>query len=341
MKSSLFKIAIVFALVISLFPSIAAFASDENEVKFSGAIESMPASGRAGDYRVAGRTVHVNNSTEIEEEDGPLAIGAIVKVEGRQRSDGSIDATELEVKQAASGGGSGSGPGGGDGRDQGEVKFKGTVESFPNTAGFVGDWRIGGRTIHVNNSTRIETEDGPVAPGAFAEVEGTQLADGSMNASKIEIKSNVNGGDGRDELHGIIEQVPAGLIGDWRVSGRTVHVASSTFVDQEHGAARAGALVEVKGSMQPDGSINATKIEVKVSLDTSGESGNFKGTIQSLPASANLIGDWTISGRTVHVISTTQLKSEHGRFVVGARVKVKGIKMADGSTVATRIQVRD
>jgi hypothetical protein len=341
MKPSLLKIAAVLALMIGLIPAGRVFAGHENEVKFSGAIESMPASGVAGDYKIAGRTVHVTNSTRIEEEDGRLAIGAIVKVEGAQRADGSVDATEMEVKQGASGGNPGSGTGGGDDRGQGEVKFKGTVESFPNSAGFVGDWRIGGRTIHVIQSTRIETEDGPVAVGAFAEVGGSVLQDGSMNAAKVEIKSNVAGGDGRDELHGIIEEVPAGLIGNWKVSGRTVRVTSSTFIDQEHGAAVVGALVEVKGSIQPDGSINATKIEVKTAVDSSGQSGNFKGTIQSLPASAGLIGDWTISGKTVHVISSTTLKNEHGQFVVGARVKVKGISMADGSVVATRIQVRD
>jgi hypothetical protein len=349
MKSRFFKIATVAALVLIIFPGGATFASHENEVKFSGAVESMPASGRAGDYRIAGRTVHVTNSTEIEEEDGRLALGAIVKVEGRERSDGSVDATEMEVKQDASGSGNGGGNGngngggngGGDDRGQGEVKFKGTVESFPNTAGFTGNWVIGGRTVRASASTQIKTEDGPVAVGAFAEVEGAQQPDGSIDAREIDIKSNVGGGDGRHELKGVIEEVPSGLIGDWRVSGRTVHVTSSTFVDQEHGAAVAGALVEVKGTMQPDGSITATKIEVKVSLDTSGQGGNFKGTIESLPAGASLIGDWTISGRIVHVISSTRLKDEHGPFTVGTRVKVKGIRMADGSIVATRVQVRD
>jgi Domain of unknown function (DUF5666) len=172
MKGSLLKIATALALVLSFFPAAAAFASDDDEVKFSGAIESMPSSGRLGDYRIAGRTVHITSSTRIEEDDGPLAVSAIVKVEGRPRSDGSVDATEIEVKQRAPGGGQG-----GDDRGEGEVKFKGTVQSFLNTAGFVGDWVIGGRTVHATSRTQIKTEDGPVAVGAFAEVEGAQLAD--------------------------------------------------------------------------------------------------------------------------------------------------------------------
>jgi hypothetical protein len=217
------------------------------------------------------------------------------------------------------------------------------VQSFPNTSGFIGDWLIGGRTIHVTAATRIETEIGPVAVGAFTEVKGTLRADGSMDATKVEIKSNATGNDGQDEVNGTIESLPSGtLIGDWRVSGRTVHVSSATRIDQEHGAAAVGATVEVKGALRTDGSIEATSIEVKTSVDdSSGQSTNVKGRIESLPASANLIGDWTISGRTVHVISSTKLKAEHGAFALGTRVKIKGMQMADGSVVATKIQVRD
>ena len=65
-----------------------------------------------------------------------------------------------------------------------------------------------------------------------------------------------------------------------------------------------------------------------------------KGAIQSLPSSS-LVGDWTVGGRLVHVVSSTKLNAEHGAFVVGARVKVKGLQMADGSVVATKVQLRD
>jgi hypothetical protein len=339
MKTNLLKISTILALILSLIPAWASFASEGDELKFTGSVESMPSSGRVGDYKIAGRTVHVTNSTLIEEEDGRLVLGAIVKVEGRPLADGSVDAKEIEVKTGSGSGGSGGGGTGGGG--EGEVKFKGTIQSFPNTAGFVGDWVIGGRSIHASSTTQIKTEDGPVAVGAFAEVEGAQAADGSINAREIDIKSNPNGDDGRHELKGVIESVPAGLVGDWTVSGRTVRVTTSTFVNQEHGPAVVGAFVEVKGAMQSDGSINATRIEVKTSNNLSGENGGFKGVIESLPNSADLRGDWTVSGRTVHVISSTRLKSEHGPLVVGARVKVKGIRMDDGSIVATKIQVRD
>jgi hypothetical protein len=336
MTSKLLEILALFALLFGTFSVGVALADDENEVKFMGLIESLPSTaGFIGDWRISGRTVHVTSATRIELEDGQIALGATVKVEGAARADNSIDAEEIEVKHAGA-------------DDDEQPEFKGTIEILPGTAGFIGDWRVGGRTIHVSASTKIETEDGPVAVGAFVEVKGALRTDGSMDATKIEVKSNVAGGDGRDELKGTIESLPnsPAFIGDWRVAGRVVHVSTSTIIDREHGPVAVGAFVEVKGTMRPDGSIDAAKIEVKSSSDDSG-SGNegqrvgVKGTIQSLPSTPGLVGDWIVAGRLIHVVSSTRLNAEHGAFFIGARVKVKGVQMADGSVVATKVQSRD
>jgi hypothetical protein len=355
MKSGSIKLVTILALMISIFPASRAMAGNDDmrqmssgEFKFTGTVEQMPEGGPIGQWRIAQRTVHVSGSTYIEESDGRLSVGALVKVEGFLRGDGSIDAKEMEVERSGQGGGNGGGNGNDDNSRPG-TEFKGTIESFPNSAGFIGEWRVGGRAVNVTSSTRIETEHGPVAVGAFVEVKGSLNPDGSMNATKIETKSNVNGGDGRDELKGVIGSLPSsGLVGDWTVAGRTVRVTSSTSINQEHGAAVVGAFVEVHGAMRSDGSIDATRIEVNPggSNDNGGGSGsgggnaNFKGRIESLPASG-FVGEWTIGGRTVHVLTSTRLKTEHGPLALGVRVKVKGIRMADGSIVATRIQVKD
>ena len=342
MNSNLLKVAALGVCILGLSFASTAYASGEDETKFTGVIENLPNTGFVGDWRVGGRTIHVTTTTFIEQEDGPVVIGAVVKVEGRTRADNSIDAKEIEVKT-----GSGSGGSGGSGDDSsGQPQFKGTIQSLPATGGFVGDWRVGGRTIHVTFATRIETEFGPVAVGAFVEIRGAIQPDGSLDATKIEVKSNVNGDDGRDELKGAIERLPVGqgFIGDWRVNGRTVHVSLATFLNQEHGTFVVGAFVEVKGTMRADGSIDATRIELQSSSSDSGgegQSANLKGTIQSLPSSSGLIGDWIVNNQTVHVTSSTKLKAEHGSFAIGTRVKVKGLRLADGSIVATKIQVRD
>ena len=305
---------------------------DSADLEFMGKIESLPSTaGFIGDWKVSGRTVHVTSSTRIEQEDGPVAVGAMVKVEGTKRADDSVDAEEIEVKGAEA-----------EPEPEDDMKLTGTIESLPATAGFIGDWKVSGKTVHVTASTKIETHDGAIALGAMVEVEGLLKTDGSIDAHKIEVKDNVS------ELKGTIELLPGttGFIGDWKVSGKTVHVSSATKLDQEHGAIVLGAAVEVKGTMRADGSIDATRIEVKSSSSSSGdstgegESAKVKGAIESLPA-GSLIGDWTISGKTVHVVSSTKLKDEHGAFTVGTRVKVKGFRMSDGSVVATKIQSRD
>jgi hypothetical protein len=332
-----FRFLTLVPLVLAFSIVNTAFASDENETEFTGAVESLPnTAGFIGDWRVGGRTVHVGGATRIEQEDGPVAIGASVKVEGTTRSDNSIDAMEIEVK---------TGSGSDDGNDDRGPEFKGTIQSLPGTAGFIGDWKVGGRAIHVFSSTRINAEHGPVAVGAFVEIKGAVQADGSMDAAKIEVQSNIDGDDGRDELKGAIESLPPGpaFAGDWRVNGRAVHVTPATILNQEHGAFVLGALVEVKGTMRSDGSIDAARIEVQSgsSGSTEGERKNLKGTIQSLPSSSGLIGNWTVDNSTVHVTSSTKLNGEHGAFAIGTRVKVKGLLLSDGSIVATKVQVRD
>ncbi|HKA23104.1 MAG TPA: DUF5666 domain-containing protein [Blastocatellia bacterium] len=342
MRSSLAKIAALIGFILTFSVGSTALASDhdEDDFKITGVIESLPnTAGFIGDWRVSGRTIHVTSATRIEQEDGRVAVGVTVKVEGTLRSDNSVDAIEIEVKERAEGD---------DDDDDGQPTFKGTIEILPNAPGFIGDWRVGGRTIHVTAATKIETEFGPVAVGAFVEIKGTVRPDGSIDATKIETKSNVAGGDGRDEFKGMIESLPAGgLVGDWKVKGRTVHVTSATVIDQEHGRIAVGAVVEVSGTLRPDGSLDAARIEVRTASDSDssddsnqGSPATVKGTIQSLPPSG-LLGDWTVAGRLVHVVSSTKLKSEHGAFAVGVTVKLKGLQMSDGSIVATKVSVRD
>jgi Domain of unknown function (DUF5666) len=63
-------------------------------------------------------------------------------------------------------------------------------------------------------------------------------------------------------LEGVIQQLPVGrLFGIWMVSQRAVVVTEATVIEEEDGPIRVGAKVDVKGFVQPDGSITATNIE--------------------------------------------------------------------------------
>ena len=94
------------------------------------------------------------------------------------------------------------------------------------------------------------------------------------------------------------------------MSGTVVHVTDATEIDQDDGAAVVGATVEVKGAQETDGSITADKVEVKEAADDD-QFGNveFHGTIESLP-DPYPVGDWVVSGRTVHVTDQTVFEND-------------------------------
>jgi hypothetical protein len=72
-------------------------------------------------------------------------------------------------------------------------EFYGTVETLPSTSGWVGDWTVSGRTVRVNAKTRIDTEDGPLAPGVRVEIQGTELQDGTFQAAEVEVERDRDG----------------------------------------------------------------------------------------------------------------------------------------------------
>ena len=237
---------------------------------------------------------------------------------------------------------------------EGETKFTGLIERLPGTPGFIGDWQVAGRTVHVTSATKIEQEDGRIGIGAKVKVEGFMRSDSSIDATEIEVKTGSGSGDsgggsgGSDDsalpqFKGTIQSLPGtvGFVGDWRVGGRTVHVFSSTRIEAQFGPVAVGAFVEVKGVIHPDGSMDAAKIEVKSNVSGDDGRDELKGEIESLPEGPGFVGDWTVNGRTVHVTSTTILNQEHGAFVIGVLVEVKGTMNPDGSIDATRIEVQN
>ena len=225
--------------------------------------------------------------------------------------------------------------------DDSDFEFTGVIETLPATTGFIGDWKVGGRTIHVTSATKLKQSDGQFAVGKTVKVEGIKQNDGSVNAEEIETKSGSNGNSPSFKFYGVIEELPntTGRIGDWKVSGRVVHVSTSTMIEQRDGPVAVGAKVEVEGSQRTDGSVDARNIHTE---DESGSNGSieFTGTIESLPSTTTRIGEWAISGRKVNVGAGTRIKQERGLVAVGVVVEVKGVLKSDGSVDATDIETK-
>ncbi len=144
--------------------------------------------------------------------------------------------------------------------------------------------------------------------------------------------------DGNFKFYGTVQSMPAGMYGTWVVSGRAVNVTAATQIKQKYGPINVGSYVEVKGWLQADGSVNATKIEGKGGSNSGGGTfyTKFYGIVESMPA--GMYGTWMVSGRAVNVSAATQIKQKYGPIAVGSRVEVKGFQQADGSVNASQIE---
>lgn len=223
------------------------------------------------------------------------------------------------------------------------LELHGTISQLPTTTDLVGDWMVGGKVIHVSKTTVIQQKDGKAAVGAYVEIKGTPLSDGSLNAAKIEVQLSPGAGEGIEaEFIGTIDELPSttGRLGDWKVSGRVVHVLATTRIQQERLLVAAGAKVKVEGLQQSDGSVNAIEIEMLANNGNAGDAAKFVGRIEELPSTANRLGDWKISGRVVHVTTNTTIKQNDGAVALGVLVKVEGIALADGSLNASQIETK-
>src|ERR1051326_1193808 len=66
-----------------------------------------------------------------------------------------------------------------------DFEFTGTISSLPNTQGFIGDWTVAGRTVHVTSTTEIDQDAGSPAVGKSVEVEGVLQNDGAVTHHEI------------------------------------------------------------------------------------------------------------------------------------------------------------
>jgi len=66
--------------------------------EFYGTVEKMPAGGQVGQWVIDGKTVNVVKDTKLDQDHGPFAVGAFVKVEGIE-FEGKFIATEIETKR--------------------------------------------------------------------------------------------------------------------------------------------------------------------------------------------------------------------------------------------------
>jgi hypothetical protein len=222
-------------------------------VEFKGIIGSIPAGGRAGAWRVGGRTVIADSRTEIEADERPLVIGGCAEVEGVLREDGVILAREIESESPSDCGRVADG-------QSGKIEFHGVVDSLPN--GLIGRWNVSGWVVEVSRDTELSEDDGPFRARGCVEVEGILRADEIIVATEVETEDDDDCGlrdgaggsrmmidDGVEvEFYSELQQRPSsGRNGVWIIGGTRVSVDSDTELELDRGPASTGACLKVEG----------------------------------------------------------------------------------------------
>lgn len=302
-------------------------------LKFTGKIEKLSDPIKPGEWVVSGRTVVLSAQTIIKEERGKVMIGSLVEVTGILQGSGKVTASLIEVKNNLE-------------PPTIQVNFRGIINTLPATTGFIGDWKVSGRPVRVTNETKINEEQGKVAVGATVEVKGVVDSMGVVVAASIAVIRNVPE-PGYIKFLGVIKSIELlptasvlpSLAGTWKVGDRIVKVLPETKIDQENGPAQVGALVEVEGTLQADGSVIAKYIEVKHSFNNTSNYIRFFGLANSMPQGNSIQGIWDIGGKKVNVTARTRIRQEHGQFKAGAFVEVEGNLRSDDVVDAFVIEV--
>jgi hypothetical protein len=147
-------------------------------------------------------------------------------------------------------------------KSQPEAQLRGTVASAKGN-----DLRIAASTIHVDKSTQFDGDAPALAKlvGQVVDVQGRQDDDGSIRATRI----HGGGKDKKDiEFRGAIDAI-SGL--DVVAAGKTIHTTAATKFeigekDATFSSLAVGQTIEAKGSLNADGSILASAIEIQTGV---------------------------------------------------------------------------
>jgi hypothetical protein len=280
----------------------------------------------AGTLVVLGQTVRVVGATVFDDRFSPaslsgVSVGQVVEVSGFPNATGEIVASRIEPKAAG-----------------GTFELTGVVSQLDTTAR---RFNIGATTISYANVT---PRDGTLANGGCAEAKGTQFANGALTATSVEVKSCTVGGanNQRGEIEGVITRFVSASdfdIGSQRVST----TASTTYENGVAADLRAGLKVEAEGRFDANGTLVATKVQIKPDTAL-----RLLGTVDALDAAANTL---RMFGLTVTVNAGTSFEDKSRadlrqfRFAdlrAGDYLEVRGYAgTSANSIVAARLERED
>lgn len=307
-------------------------APGQTVIKTAGTITGMPTNGLFGTWTIGGTSYEaITGTTTFEQEHGAFALNRCAEV--KYYVDGATNvATKISTEHEYTCSGSGQ-----------ESEAYGTVEILPPTSALTGTWTIGGINYLVDANTRLE--DGPFTLGLLVEIKFVREADGTLRATKIEGKGEINDEDqDRAKAYGRIDQLPTtqDLTGTWMIAGIDYTVTANTRLKRDAGSFQVNACVEVYYQASASGNRTAKKIETQPDAKCpndadSGETLNRSyGFVEQRPPTG-FVGTWRIGGVQYEADAQTTFEESHGALVVGAYVEAAYVA-ENGVNVARKIE---
>lgn len=142
------------------------------------------------------------------------------------------------------------------------VQVNGKIAAYATTSTGA-TFTLNGLTVNTTSTTALRPSDATLANDVQVTVYGTGLSGQTLSATHIRVNRNQNSGNTamQAQLSGVVSNHNASA-GTFELHGSTVKIGTATV--QPTGASVANsAYVMVKGSVNSDGSISATQIQVR------------------------------------------------------------------------------
>jgi hypothetical protein len=194
------------------------------------------------------------------------------------------------------------------------IEFRGVIQEVDPRY-----WLVDSRMVFITVKTSIE---GRPEVGALAEVKGFFMFDNIVLANSIKVAAP--GAYAEVEFEGIIESIADDV---WVVNGATVRISPVTVIE---GTPAVGAIAEVQGVLQPDGSVLAQRIII--TYPGFPLLSDVEGLVESMETT-----HWVISSVSVLVDSSTFIDDSRAPAEVGMWALARGLPQQDGSLLAVRI----
>jgi hypothetical protein len=182
-------------------------------------------------------------------------------------------------------------------------------------------WIVCNRVVLITDNTSIQ---GRPEVGSLAEVKGIRISADAILARSIRVL--VASAFAEVEFEGPIESVANDV---WVVNGITVAISPVTVV---RGVPAPGLAAEVKGALQPDGSVLAKLITVKGA--ELAPQVDIEGLVERMEPTS-----WLVAGTQVFIGPTTFIDDSRAPAEMGMWAQVRALRRQDGSLLALRIRL--